>query len=514
MPVLPTFLDPRAPSYADNRAAMLDRLAELDSALGQARAGGGDKYVTRHHARGKLLARERIELLVDRDTPFLELSPVAGWGTEYPVGASVVTGIGVVAGRPCVLIANDATVRGGTLNPYTLKRSTRALEIARANRLPVINLVEIGGTELTAQAELFLPGGALYRDLARLASAGIGTVAAVFGKATAGAALLAGLAGTTILVRDRARVFLAGPPEVRILTGQQTDEESLGGAVMHATRSGLADAVAEDERDAIRLVRDAVARLASRTRMAPQALPEPPKHDADDLLGIPPPDLRVPFDPREVLGRILDGSRFDEFKPAYGTGLCTGWGTIHGHRIGVLANARSVLLDPEAGKATQFIRSADASGTPLLFLQNTTGYAVGVEHARTGIINQAAMMINAVANSAVPHLTVNIGASYGTGNYGMCGRGFDPRFLFAWPNAKSAVLGPAELAGTRAGLAERIDEESTALHLSGLLHDDGVIDPRDTRTVLGLCLSVLPAAPVGDSPTGDRHGTVRMRGRA
>jgi acetyl-CoA carboxylase carboxyltransferase component len=530
MPVLETNLDPRGQSYVDNRAAMLQRLGELDTALGSARAGGGDKYVTRHHARGKLLARERIELLLDRDAPFLELSPLAAWGTDYPVGASVVTGIGVVEGVLCMVVANDPTVRGGAVNPYSLKKTQRAGEIARVNRLPLINLVESGGADLPAQSEIFIPGGGVFRDLTRLSAAGIPTIAVVFGNATAGGAYVPGMSDHTIFVRDRAKVFLAGPPLVKMATGEETDDESLGGALMHATRSGLADHLAEDERDAIRLARATVARLNwPGTGHAPR-LPVPPKHDVDDLLSVPSADLRAPFDPREVLARVLDASEFDEFTASFGPALCTGWGAIHGYPVGVLANARGVLFSAEAQKAAQFIQLANASRTPLLFLQNTTGYMVGTEYEQAGIIKHGALMINAVANSTVPHLTVNIGASYGAGNYGMCGRSYDPRFLFTWPNAKSAVMGPAQLAGVlsivarqaaeakgqlydeeqdasmRAMVEYKIEQESAALFLSGRLYDDGVIDPRDTRTVLGLCLAVV----ADDEPAPARYGVFRM----
>ena len=489
MPVLDSGLDPRSSSYLDNRGAMLRRLDELDEALRQARAGGGDKYVTRHHARGKLLARERVELLLDRDAPFLELCSLAGWGTDASVGAGVVTGIGVVEGVTCMVVANDPTVRGGAINPYSLKKTQRAGEIARANRLPLINLVESGGADLPSQAEIFIPGGAVFRDLTRLSAAGIPTVAVVFGNATAGGAYVPGMSDHTIFVRDKAKVFLAGPPLVKMATGEDTDDESLGGAHMHATQSGLADYIADDERDAIRLARSCVARL-NRQQVTPGAAAEP-KYDAEDLLAIASADLRVPFDPREILARVLDGSEFDEFKPAYGTALCTGWGSIHGFPVGVLANARGVLFSAEAQKAAQFIQLANSSRTPLLFLQNTTGYMVGSEYEQAGIIKHGALMINAVANSTVPHLTVNIGASYGAGNYGMCGRSFDPRFLFTWPNAKSAVMGPAQLAGVlsivarqaadakgqpydegqdaqmRAMVERKIEEESAALYLSG-----------------------------------------------
>ncbi|WP_238008724.1 carboxyl transferase domain-containing protein [Dactylosporangium sp. AC04546] len=514
MPVLTSNLDPRSTAYRENREAMLERLTELESALRQARGGGGEKYVTRHHARGKLLPRERIELLIDRDAPFLELCPVAAWGTDYPVGASVVTGIGIVEGQPCVVVANDPTVRGGAVNPYSLKKTQRAHQIARDNRLPMINLVESGGADLPQQAEIFIPGGAAFRDLTRLSAQNIPTVAVVFGNATAGGAYVPGMSDYTIFVRDRAKVFLAGPPLVKMATGETVDDETLGGAVMHATRSGLADFVAEDERDALRLARSCVKSFA---RFDNRGYGTEPKLDPEDLLGIPSADLRVPFDPREILARVLDGSEFDEFKPAYGTALCTGWGAVHGHRVGVLANVRGVLFSQEAQKAAQFIQLANASGTPLIFLQNTTGYMVGSEYEQGGIIKHGALMINAVANSRVPHLTINIGASYGAGNYGMCGRAFEPRFLFTWPNAKSAVMGPQQLAGVLSIVARqaaeakghtydeeqdrtmrfmvehKVEQESAALFLSGRLYDDGVIDPRDTRTVLGMCLALVHA---------------------
>src|SRR6185437_14229247 len=354
MPVLTSTLDPRSPSYLDNRAAMLERLTELESALRDSRGGGGEKYVTRHHARGKLLPRERIELLIDRDSPFLELSAVAAWGTDFPVGASVVTGIGIVEDTPCMLIAHDPTVRGGAVNPYSLKKTQRAAEIARQNRLPLINLVESGGADLPTQADIFIPGGAAFRDLTQLSAARIPTISVVFGNATAGGAYVPGMCDYTIFVRDHAKVFLAGPPLVKMATGEVSDDESLGGAFMHATRSGLADFIAEDERDALRLARSCVRRFHRGTARA-NGGPEP-KFEQDDLLAIPSADLRVPFDPREVLARILDGSEFDEFKPAYGTALCTGWGEIHGHPIGVLANSRGVLFSAEAQKAAQFIQ--------------------------------------------------------------------------------------------------------------------------------------------------------------
>jgi acetyl-CoA carboxylase carboxyltransferase component len=515
MPVLASTVDPRSAGFRDNRTAMLDRLGELDAALGSARAGGGDRYTDRHHARGKLLARERIELLVDRDAPFLELMPVAAYGSDFPVGAGIVTGIGIVAGTPCMIIANDPTVRGGAVNPYTLSKTQRAGDIALANRLPLVNLVESGGADLPTQAEIFIPGGRVFRDLTRLSGARIPTVAVVFGTATAGGAYVPGMSDYTIFVEGRAKVFLGGPPLVKMATGEETDDETLGGATMHATQSGLADFVATDERDAIRLARDIIARVGPSSAIPPvppdRAAP-PPLFAPAELLGVASADLRVPYDPREILARLIDGSDFDEFKPRYGTALVTGWANLHGYPIGVLANARGVLFSEEAQKATQFIQLANSADVPLLFLQNTTGYMVGSRYEQGGIIKHGALMINAVSNSRVPHLTVNVGASYGAGNYGMCGRAYDPRFLFAWPNAKSAVMGPQQLAGVmsivsrqaaaakgqpydeeadtsmRAMVEFEIERQSAALAMSGRLYDDGVIDPCDTRTILGLCL--------------------------
>jgi acetyl-CoA carboxylase carboxyltransferase component len=530
--VLGTAVDPRAPSFVDNRAAMRDHLAELEAALEQARAGGGEKYVRRHHERGKLLPRERIELLLDRDAPFLELCPTAAFGTDYATGASVVGGIGVVEGVECLVTANDPTVRGGAVNPYALRKTQRLAQVAAENRLPLVNLVESGGADLPSQSEIFIPGGAVFRDLTRASARRQPTIAVVFGNATAGGAYVPGMSDYTIFVRDRAQVFLAGPPLVKMATGEDADEEALGGALMHATTSGLADFLAEDERDAIRLARQCVRRLNWRKAgPAPRGAGAPPSYDPEELLGIPSGDLRVPFDPREVLARVLDGSEFDEFKPRYGDALVTGWGELYGYPVGVLANARGVLFSAEAQKAAQFIQLANAADTPLLFLQNTTGYMVGSAYEQAGIIKHGALMINAVANSAVPHLTLTMGASYGAGNYGMCGRAFGPRALFTWPNAKSAVMGGAQLAGTLAIVARQaaaargaefdedsaaamrmmverqIDAESAALFLSARLYDDGVIDPRDTRTVLGIMLSAVHSGPV-DGAAG--FGVFRM----
>jgi acyl-CoA carboxylase subunit beta len=514
-------LDTAGAEFRTNREAMLARLAEVEAEHAKAIAGGGPKYTERHHERGKLLARERIELLVDEDAPFLELSPLAGYGSPYTVGASVVTGIGVVSGVECLISASDPTVKGGASNPFTLRKAFRAADIALENRLPTIHLVESGGADLPTQKEIFIPGGRTFRDLTRASAHGIPTIAVVFGNSTAGGAYLPGMSDHVVMVKERAKVFLAGPPLLKMATGEEADDESLGGAEMHARVSGLSDHLATDEHDAIRLGRRIVARLNWRKLGPPPAADvAAPVHDEEDLLGLVPVDLKTPFDPREVIGRVVDGSEFDEFKPLYGTSLVTGWARLHGYPLGILANARGVLFSEESQKATQFIQLANRADTPLLFLQNTTGYMVGRKYEQGGIIKHGAMMINAVTNSAVPHLTVTLGASYGAGNYGMCGRAYQPRFLFSWPSAKSSVMGPQQLAGVlsivarraaadrgeeydedadaamRAAVEGQIESESDALVMSGMLYDDGIIDPRDTRTVLGIALSVAHNAPV------------------
>ncbi|MEV7969788.1 carboxyl transferase domain-containing protein [Sphaerisporangium sp. NPDC088356] len=514
MPVLTSHTDTAAEQYQTNRRAALDLIEELDAQLALARAGGGPNYVQRHRDRGKLLVRERIELLVDQDSPFLELSPLAGWGSRFTVGASVVTGIGVVSDVECVLIANDPTVRGGTSNPYTWAKIIRALEIARHNRLPVINLVESGGADLPTQAEAFIPGGALFRDLTRLSAAGVPTVALVFGNSTAGGAYVPGMCDYSVMVRERAKVFLGGPPLVRMATGEVSTDEELGGAEMHSRVSGLSDYLATDEADALRLGRQIMASINWR-KLGPGAARAvvAPRYDPEELLGIASAGLRVPFSPREMLARVVDGSEFDEYKPLYGTSLVTGWAHVHGYPVGVLANANGVIFPEEAKKAAEFIMLANQVDVPLLFLQNTTGYIVGKVYEQAGMIKDGAKMINAVANSTVPHITLLMGASYGAGNYGMSGRAFQPRFVFSWPSAKTAVMGPQQLAGVlsivareaaagagrpfdeeederrRQAVEDQIDSESAAFFMSGKIYDDGIIDPRDTRTVLGIALS-------------------------
>ena len=414
-----------------------------------------------------------------------------------------------------MLIASDPTVRGGTTNPWTLKKTMRAMQIARENRLPLINLVESGGADLPTQKDIFIPGGQIFRDLTRLSAAGIPTIALVFGNSTAGGAYLPGMSDHVVMVEGGAKVFLGGPPLVRMATGEIADEEELGGAAMHGRVSGLADHVAVDEVDALRIGRRIVARLNWRKRGPVPGPSLPPRYAEEELLGIVGTDLSRPFDPREVLARIVDDSDVDEVKPRYGPSLVTAWARIHGYPVGDPRQRAGRAVQPGGAEGGPVHPLANQTDTPLVFLQNTTGYMVGKEYEQAGIIKHGAMMINAVANSRVPHLTVMMGASYGAGNYGMCGRAYDPRFLFAWPSAKSAVMGPAQLAGVlsivsraaaeargtpfdeeadaamRAAVEAQIEAESLPAFLSGRVYDDGIIDPRDTRTVLGMCLSAI-----------------------
>jgi acetyl-CoA carboxylase carboxyltransferase component len=521
MSVLRSGLDPASEEFRRDREAMLAALAPAEVLAGQVLAAGGEKAVARHRARGRLLARERVDLLLDEDAPFLELSCYAG--ADEPggqPGGRLITGIGAVSGAECMVIANQATVKGGSLNPAAVAKQLRALDIALRNRLPVITLVESGGADLPRQGEIFVPGGRTFRELTRLSAAGIPTISLVFGSSTAGGAYVPGMSEYTVLVESAATVYLGGPPLVKMAINEDVDDESLGGAEMHARTSGLADYLARDERDALRIGRQIVADLRWRKAGPGPSVPaDPPVHDPDGLLACAAADPRRSVEVREILARVLDGSRFSEFKPLYGTQLVTGWGSIAGFPVGVMAN-NGILFSAEANKGAHFIQLANARDTPLLFIQNITGFMVGSAAERGGIIKDGAKLINAVSNSAVPHLTLMVGASYGAGNYAMSGRAYDPRFVFTWPSHRIAVMGGRQLAGVmsiirrvsaqRAGqtydeaadtqvrreIEELIEEQSSAVHATSLLWDDGLIDPRDTRTVLGLALSAIHSAPV------------------
>jgi acetyl-CoA carboxylase carboxyltransferase component len=520
--VIKSALDTASNEYEMDRAAMVQSLGELEELAKTVLAAGGERATTRHHARGKLLARERVDLLIDEDAPFLELSTYAGAHEEgEQPGARVITGVGQVSGVECMVIANEATVKGGSVSPSAGAKQSRALEIAERNRLPLISLTESGGADLPRQADIFVPGGRTFAAISRLSASGIPTISLVFGSSTAGGAYVPGMSEYTVLVDKQAAVYLGGPPLTKMATGEDADDETLGGAEMHARVSGLADYLAPDEPSAIRIGRQIVADLGW-SRLGPPpatASPDDPVYDQEELLGVAPSEAKRPMEVREVLARVLDGSRFDEFKPLYGPRLVCGWGAINGYRVGVLAN-NGILFSPESNKGAHFIQLANARDTPLLFVQNITGFMVGTAAERGGIIKDGAKMINAVANSAVPHLTLMVGASYGAGNYAMSGRAYDPRFVFTWPNHRIAVMGGTQLAGVmsivmrksaerkgqpyddatdqsvRAQTEAMIEAQSRALYATGRVWDDGIIDPRHTRTMLGLALSAAHSAPV------------------
>ncbi|HXG65992.1 MAG TPA: carboxyl transferase domain-containing protein [Blastocatellia bacterium] len=508
-------------SYQANYAANLAAVEKLKSELERSTKGGGEKYVKRHLAKGKLLPRERVEALLDEGSYFLEIAPLAGIGMENEfVGAGVVGGVGLVSGRECLIIANEATVKGGAVSEIGQIKNRRLADISMKNRLPSITLVESAGADLPVQSKIFVPGGRGFREITRRSKERIPSISVVFGNSTAGGAYLPGMSDYVIMVRNQAQVFLGGPPLVKMATGEIVDEESLGGAEMHSRVSGLSDYLAEDELDGIRIARDIVSHFYPTTHPRPRLTHiEEPLYPADELLGVASADIRVPFEVREVIARVVDGSRFDEFKAKYGTTLVTGFAHIHGFQVGILAN-NGVLISEAASKGAQFIQLCNQQNIPLIFLQNITGFMVGRAYEEQGIIRNGAKLINAVSNSTVPAITMMIGGSYGAGNYAMCGRAYDPRFLFTWPNHRIAVMGPQQLSGVmeiikreaaaRAGqtvdeaqmammrtmLETQIHQESDPYFATARLWDDGIIDPRDTRTVLAISLSVACSRPV------------------
>ncbi|HUH01069.1 MAG TPA: carboxyl transferase domain-containing protein [Kofleriaceae bacterium] len=520
-PIIRTKIDPRAEVYRSNLEANRASLDKLDGALAQARAGGGEKYTSRHLAAGKLLPRQRVEMLLDRDSHFLELCPLAGYEVSgHAAGASLIAGVGLVSGVECVITASEATVKGGAINELGVRKSARIAEIADTNRLPGVSMIESAGADLPNQHKIFVPGGEGFRDLTRRSRARIPTVCLVFGSSTAGGAYIPGMSDYVVMVKEQAQVYLAGPPLVKMATGEETEHEPLGGAEMHSKISGVSDYLAEDELDAIRLGREIVAHLEWRKGAAPLPRPiEPPRYDPEELLGIASPDIKVPFDAREVIARVVDGSRFSEFKSLYGNTLVCGWAHVHGFPVGVLAN-NGILFSESANKGAQFIQLCNETDTPLLFLQNITGFMVGQKYEQEGIIKNGAKLINAVSNSTVPAITIMTGASYGAGNYAMCGRAYEPRFLFTWPNHRIAVMGAKQLGGVleiiqrdaaakkglevdeqriavgKAMVEAQIGKESDPFFATARLWDDGIIDPRDTRSVIGIALSSAYSAPV------------------
>ena len=522
-------LDTTGEAFAKNRFDMLEQIAVIDALLDEAEAGGGRSRMDRLRARGKLPARERIANALDPDTPFLEISPLAAYESDYTIGGGMIIGIGVIAGTECVILANDPSVLGGALTPYAAKKWSRALEIARDNRMPYVSFVESAGADLRVdtsgggrrvQVDHFAESGRFFYELIELSKMEIPTVCVVFGSSTAGGAYQPGLSDYVIVVKEQSKIFLAGPPLVKMATGEESDDETLGGADLHAEVSGLGDYYAVDELDALRICREVVQHLNWRKPgPEPSYRPDPPIFDPDELLGLVSRDLKQPVEVRDVIARVVDGSRFEEFKARYGPTMVCGWASIHGYPVGILGN-NGVIYPDAAEKAAHFIQLCNQIDVPLLFLQNVTGYIVGRDFEAAGIIKKGSQMINAVTASTVPHLTVIIGSSYGAGTYGMSGRAFGNRFTFLWPTAKIAVMGPKQIAGVmsivRRGQAARNDEPfdeeedakivamveaiqeegSLALRATGAISDDGIIDPRDTRTVLGMCLSVVRNRPV------------------
>ena len=523
-PVLASKLDASGKQFAANAEFMREAIAELQERLGIAAQAGGPAAQQRHRQRGKLLPRERVARLIDPGTEFFELSALAAWEMydgESP-GGSTITGIGRVAGRDCMTIAHEATVKGGAMYPVSVSKILRAQEVARQNRLPCAYLVESAGANLRYQSEFFAEAGArAFANESRMSAAGIAQIAVVFGNATAGGAYVPGLADYTVFVRERAKVFLAGPPLVKMATGEDTDDEALGGTAMHATKSGLADYAADDDESAIDLARRIVAGLRDEPRAGgnERQAPQPPNYPADELLGIVPRDRRRTFDMREVIARLVDGSRFLEFKAGFGTSLVAGNAHIDGYPVGILAN-NNVLFSDSAMKATQFVQLCERSGTPIVYLQNITGFMVGTAVEQGGIVKHGSMMINAVANATVPQFTVIVGASYGAGNYGMCGRGLDPTLLFTWPSSHIAVMGAAQAAGVlamvsgkasdemRAEIEAQFERESSPYFATARIWDDGIIDPRDTRRVLARALAF--ARPRDRGHPSATYGVFRM----
>ena len=525
--VLTTTADPAADAYRRTVEAHRELTDDLAAQLARVREGGGARARDRHLERGKLLPRDRVDDLVDIGTPFLELSPLAAHGLyddEAP-SAGIITGVGRIAGRECVIVANDATVKGGTYYPETVKKHLRAQDVARENRLPCIYLVDSGGAYLPRQDEVFPDRdhfGRIFRNQAQLSERGIPQIAAVLGSCTAGGAYVPAMSDETVIVREQGTIFLGGPPLVKAATGEEVSAEELGGGEVHTRVSGVADHLAEDDAHALEIVRSIVATLPGKP--APPwevADPEPPAVDPDELYGVVPTDPGTPYEVREVIARLVDGSRLHEFKPRYGTTLVTGFARIWGHPVGIVAND-GILFSESALKGAHFIELCDRRGVPLVFLQNIAGFMVGREYEAGGIAKDGAKMVTAVACARVPKLTVVIGGSFGAGNYAMCGRAYDPRFLFMWPNARISVMGGEQAATVLATIRrdqltargqswpaedeeafkepirEQYEHQGHPYYATARLWDDGVIEPRDTRRVLGLSLAAAANAPLGE----------------
>jgi 3-methylcrotonyl-CoA carboxylase beta subunit len=525
MTVLRSDVDPHSSEFAVNAEAMRALVTDLRERVVEAQQGGGETARKRHLARNKMLARERIAGMIDPGSPFLELSQLAAYGlydNEVP-SAGIVTGIGRVAGRECVVIANDATVKGGTYFPITVKKHLRAQEIARQNRLPCIYLVDSGGAFLPMQDEIFPDRdhfGRIFFNQANLSAQGIPQIAAVMGSCTAGGAYVPAMSDESIIVRKQGTIFLGGPPLVQAATGEIVSAEDLGGADVHARTSGVVDHYAHDDRHALALCRRIVGGLnhVKQPQMELRA-PQPPRYDPAELYGLVPAEVRAPYDAREVIARIADGSEFDEFKRLYGTTLICGFAHIFGYPVGILAN-NGILFSESALKGAHFVELCSQRGIPLVFLQNITGFMVGRKYEAGGIAKDGAKLVTAVSTTAVPKFTMIIGGSYGAGNYGMCGRAYEPRFLFMWPNARISVMGGEQAAmvlsqvrrgepwskeqeeAFKAPIRAQYETQGHPYYATARLWDDGVIDPVDTRRVLGLALSAALNAPIPQTQFG------------
>ena len=544
-PVLSTNLDPSSPEAQARAAHNRALAAELRARVAKAALGGDEKSRARHVARGKLLPRDRVERLLDPGSPFLELGQLAAngmYGDEVP-GAGIITGIGRVSGRQCMIFANDATVKGGTYFPMTVKKHIRAQEVAAANRLPCIYLVDSGGANLPNQAEVFPDRdhfGRFFYNQAQMSAAGIPQIASVMGSCTAGGAYVPAMSDESVIVREQGTIFLAGPPLVKAATGEEISAEALGGGDLHARKSGVVDHLADNDEHALTIVRDIVSHLGAPAQagasvgsarwpdvpaFAGTQRARPPKYDAEELYSIIPEDVRAPYDVHEVIARVVDGSEFHEFKALYGTTLVCGFAHIWGMPVAILAN-NGVLFSESAVKGAHFIELACQRRIPLLFLQNISGFIVGGKYEAEGIAKHGAKLVTAVATAQVPKMTVLIGGSFGAGNYGMCGRAYDPRFLFTWPNARISVMGgeqaasvlatvhrdadkwtPEEAEAFKAPIRQKYEDEGNPYYATARLWDDGVIDPVQTRDVLGLALGVCLENPTQEAP---RFGVFRM----
>tara|TARA_A200000113_G_scaffold4879_1_gene5336 strand:- start:1128 stop:2789 length:1662 start_codon:yes stop_codon:yes gene_type:complete len=535
-PIFKSNLDTKSEQYLQNKKMMLEKLVFLDDLLDLAELGGGQRHHERLAKRGKMPVRERIMNVLDPDSPFLEIQPYAGYGTNnYNVGGGCVSGIGIISGVECVIFANDPTVKAGAMTVYVGEKWNRAMEISRDNHIPFISFVESAGGDLSVSGSgggenppeapslhqnHFASTGRFFYDMTELSKLRIPVISVVFGSSTAGGAYQPGMSDYNIFIKGQSKAFLAGPPLVKMATGEESDDETLGGAKMHSEQSGLSDYLAEDEMDALRICREVVSHLNwNKKGLGPQKISTDPIYNSEELLGIISEDLKSAVDIREIIARFSDGSKFEEFKPLYGPTMICGWTSVHGYQVGILGN-NGPIYPESAEKAATFIQLCNKRNIPLIFLHNVTGFLVGKDFESQGIIKKGSQLINAVSNSTVPHITFIVGASYGAGTYAMSGKAFNNRFTFLWPTAKIAVMGPEQMAGVMSivrkakalrdgkDFDEKADDElkkmvigyleklSRGLVASSMVTDDGIIDPRDTRDIIGFCLSIINNIPI------------------